>query len=236
MRNDDKHGRTNLQGDGKNFIEVIEHVGAAITPHTQLEPTSSIKKILDWFKTESKTNRRKSKKGDFTSKIDKYDGIVVDYTHTTNSRGKGIKDKEFREFSDTFLTIAAIAPLLKERTKIMGIGHTRKQETNRIEAMATELKRIIGNTNIFKTDDSLEILPVSTRKLRGYMKKWKDPIKINTYNDHRVAMSFAILGCFDLMGNGRPWLSIKNPSCCAKTFPNFFEALAEIRENSHSDL
>ena len=45
-------------------------------------------------------------------------------------------------------------------------------------------------------------------------------------------MSFGILGCHDLHGNGRPWLTIHNPACCAKTFPNFFSLLDAVRENS----
>jgi 3-phosphoshikimate 1-carboxyvinyltransferase len=59
-------------------------------------------------------------------------------------------------------------------------------------------------------------------------------VTIETYDDHRFAMSFAILGCHDLRGDGRPWLSIRDPACCAKTFPNFFEVLAEVWDNSHS--
>ena len=46
-------------------------------------------------------------------------------------------------------------------------------------------------------------------------------------------MSFGILGCHNLHGDGRPWLSIKNPACCAKTFPSFFEVLDQVRKNSH---
>jgi 3-phosphoshikimate 1-carboxyvinyltransferase len=42
-------------------------------------------------------------------------------------------------------------------------------------------------------------------------------------------MSFAILGCHDLLGNGRPWLTIKDPACCAKTFPDFFDVLEKLR-------
>lgn len=45
-------------------------------------------------------------------------------------------------------------------------------------------------------------------------------------------MSFGILGCHDRHGDGRPWLRIKNPACCGKTFPHFFELLEEVRQNS----
>ena len=47
-------------------------------------------------------------------------------------------------------------------------------------------------------------------------------------------MSFAILGCHDLRGTGRPWLRLRHPGCCAKTFPNFFEVLAQVWKNSHT--
>jgi 3-phosphoshikimate 1-carboxyvinyltransferase len=59
-------------------------------------------------------------------------------------------------------------------------------------------------------------------------------VEIETYGDHRFAMSFAILGCHDLLGNGQPWLTIKNPACCAKTFPDFFGELARLRTASHN--
>jgi 3-phosphoshikimate 1-carboxyvinyltransferase len=55
---------------------------------------------------------------------------------------------------------------------------------------------------------------------------------IETYGDHRFAMSFGILGCHDLHGDGRPWLSVRDPGCCAKTFPNFFALLEELRQQS----
>ena len=47
-------------------------------------------------------------------------------------------------------------------------------------------------------------------------------------------MSFAILGCHDLHGDGRPWLTIRHPACCAKTFPEFFSLLARLHSDSHS--
>ena len=45
-------------------------------------------------------------------------------------------------------------------------------------------------------------------------------------------MSFAVLGCRDLRGDGRPWLSVADPACCAKTFPGFFDLLDEVRRKS----
>jgi 3-phosphoshikimate 1-carboxyvinyltransferase len=129
-------------------------------------------------------------------------------------------DKNFSEFSDTFLTLAALAPLLNGPTRLTGIAHTRKQETDRVAGMARELIRL--GQQVTETEDSLEIEP---RPLRAGQ-------IIETYHDHRFAMSFGILGCHDLHGNGRPWLTIRDPACCAKTFPGFFELLAAVRQKS----
>lgn len=129
--------------------------------------------------------------------------------------------RDFREFSDTFLTLAAIAPLLDGPTKISGIAHTRKQETDRVAGMANELKKL--GQHVIETEDSLEIHP---RPLVA-------GVEIETYHDHRFAMSFGILGCHDLLKNGQPWLTVKDPACCAKTFPAFFDLLAGLRAGSH---
>jgi 3-phosphoshikimate 1-carboxyvinyltransferase len=129
-------------------------------------------------------------------------------------------NQDFREFSDTFLTLAAVSPLLSGPTKITGIAHTRKQETDRVAGMARELVKL--GQQVVEKEDSLEISP---RPLRAGQ-------IIETYRDHRFAMSFGVLGCFDLLGNGRPWLTVKDPSCCAKTFPNFFELLERVRAGS----
>ncbi len=128
--------------------------------------------------------------------------------------------QNFREFSDTFLTLAAIAPLLDGPTIISGIAHTRKQETDRVAGMARELTKL--GQRVIETEDSLEIHPQPLRP--GQV--------ISTYHDHRFAMSFGILGCHDLHGDGRPWLSIQDPTCCSKTFPHFFGLLEALRQKS----
>jgi len=137
------------------------------------------------------------------------------------SRDRRGLDRNFREFSDTFLTLAAIAPLLNGPTRISGIAHTRKQETDRVAGMARELARL--GQHVIETEDSLEIHP----------RPLTPGVEIETYHDHRFAMSFGILGCHDLLKNGRPWLTIKDPACCAKTFPAFFDLLAGLRAASH---
>jgi len=131
--------------------------------------------------------------------------------------------RDFREFSDTFLTLAAIAPLLSGPTVITGIGHSRKQETDRVAGMARELRKL--GQGVVEADDSLAITPRPL--IEGQT--------IETYGDHRFAMSFAILGCHDLRGDGCPWLKIRDPGCCAKTYPEFFDALEALRTSSGAE-
>ena len=144
-------------------------------------------------------------------------GLDSAFSQTNMQRGV---TQNFSEFSDTFLTLAAISPLLAGPTNISGIAHTRKQETDRVAGMARELTRL--SQHVVEKPDALEIQP-------RYLRSGET---IETYGDHRFAMSFAILGCLDLRGDGQPWLTIKDPACCAKTFPHFFELLETVRQNS----
>ena len=90
--------------------------------------------------------------------------------------------------------------------------------------MATELRKL--GQQVAETDDSLTVYP----DLAAMKAATADaPVAIDTYHDHRVAMSFGILGCRDLHGDSRPWLTINDPGCCAKTFPTFFQALENLR-------
>lgn len=129
-------------------------------------------------------------------------------------------ERNFSEFSDTFLTLAALSPILRGPTLITGIAHTRKQETDRVAGMAKELRKL--GQEVIEKEDSLEIHP------RPLLRD----VEIETYHDHRFAMSFGILGSLDLRRDGRPWLRIHNPACCAKTFPHFFELLESVRQAS----
>lgn len=132
-------------------------------------------------------------------------------------------DFNFNDISDTFLTLAALSPLLGTPLRISGIAHTRMQETDRVGAMAAELRKLGQDVN--ELDDSLQINPTAD------LNKFRDrlPLPIETYDDHRFAMSFAILGSHDLFKNGLPWIRILDPSCCQKTFPKFFQVLSNIQ-------
>ncbi len=126
---------------------------------------------------------------------------------------------DFKGISDTFLSLLAIGPLLVEPITISGLGHTRYQECDRLQAMAYNLK-LLGQ-RVDMTSDSITLWP-SYASLRH-----KTHYVIEDFQDHRVAMSFAVLGSHPLCGN-KPWIYLKKPGLCAKTFPNFFQTLESI--------
>ena len=140
---------------------------------------------------------------------------------------------DFNKFSDTFLTLATLAPLASSPTEIKNIAHTRKQETDRMLAVATELERLgvrveptATQLRADPTIASYTIYPARDALLRVAQ---NGPVSIHTYEDHRVAMSFGVLGSYDLFGDGRPWIKIEDPACTGKTFPHFFKALEALR-------
>lgn len=147
----------------------------------------------------------------------------LDVSFKLGSPRAGVAEN-FNEFSDTFLTLAAISPLLAGSTRITGIAHSRKQETDRVAGMVRELRKLGQDVDEHADGDGLTVTP----------RPLKTGVEIETYGDHRFAMSFGILGSHDLHGDGSPWLKIKNPACCVKTFPHFFELLEGLRQQSLS--
>ena len=116
---------------------------------------------------------------------------------------------DMKDFSDQTMTLAAIAPFCDSPTEISGIGHIRGQESDRIHAVATELGRM--GLWVEEGDSSLKIYPGTPK-----------PAKIETYDDHRMAMAFSLIG---LRTEG---IVIKNYKCCRKTFEDYFETLDSI--------
>jgi 3-phosphoshikimate 1-carboxyvinyltransferase len=111
--------------------------------------------------------------------------------------------------SDTAQTMAAIAPFANAPTRITGIGFIRKKETNRIAAVVTELTRL--GIRAEEENDGFVVYPGTPR-----------PGRVETYADHRMAMSFSILG---LAAHG---IDILNPACVSKTFPEYFTELEKL--------
>ncbi|MBK8780760.1 MAG: 3-phosphoshikimate 1-carboxyvinyltransferase [Anaerolineales bacterium] len=134
---------------------------------------------------------------------------------TRNSSLHGV-DVDMRDIPDTAQTLAAVAPFADSPTRIRGIASARVKETDRVSATCTELKRL--GVQVEEHEDGMTIYP--TFDLRPSTFK---PATVQTYNDHRMAMAFSLIG---LRFDG---VTIENPSCVSKTFPNFFEVLEELR-------
>lgn len=134
------------------------------------------------------------------------EGIYV--TGPENGQYSGV-DVDMNDFSDQTMTLAAIAPFANTPTYIKNIGHIRLQESDRIHAIVTELTRV--GINVKEERDAIRIHPGTPH---GAV--------IQTYDDHRMAMAFALIG---LKCEG---IVIDNCECCGKTFENYFSVLDSL--------
>ncbi|HEX6710290.1 MAG TPA: 3-phosphoshikimate 1-carboxyvinyltransferase [Rubrobacter sp.] len=125
------------------------------------------------------------------------------------ARLRGV-EVDMNAFSDTMITLSAIAPFAVGPTTIKNVAHTRLQETDRLSAVATELRRL--GVPVLETPSSIRIIPQSIR-----------PAVVETHGDHRIAMAFAVTG---LVAAG---VRIRDPGCVTKTFPDYFERLESLR-------
>ncbi len=134
------------------------------------------------------------------------DGILV-----TGARDRKLMGVHvcMSDFSDQTMTLAALAPFAEGDTVIDGVGHIRGQESDRIRAIVTELGRM--GISCEEREDGLTIHPGKIR-----------PSLISTYDDHRMAMAFSLIGC-RVEG-----IVIDNPECCKKTFENYFDILTNL--------
>ena len=137
--------------------------------------------------------------------------VADDYTEVRGPAGGRLRGVELdmNPISDTAQTLAAIAPFADGPTTIRGVGHARLKETDRVAALATELRRLGQGVEEFP--DGLTITPAPIA-----------PATVRTYDDHRMAMSFAIAAL------RAPAVRLADPGCVAKTFPTFFARLAEV--------
>ena len=131
------------------------------------------------------------------SEVSTYDGIEIDMS----------------DFSDQALTMAVVVAFAESETRIKNIGHIRGQESDRVQVIVTELNRLGCEASIIEANGTTDVV-IKPGKLHG--------AEIETYDDHRVAMSFAMAG---LVVKG---VVIKNPMCCRKTFENYFDVLDGI--------
>mgnify|MGYP005987993505 FL=1 len=119
-------------------------------------------------------------------------------------------DMDMNHIPDAAMTIATTALFAKGTTSIRNIYNWRVKETDRLTAMATELRKV--GAEVVEGEDFISITPPETLK----------HAEIDTYNDHRVAM------CFSLVALSDTPVTINDPKCTAKTFPDYFDKLAEV--------
>ncbi len=112
---------------------------------------------------------------------------------------------------DAAMTLAVLALFTKGTTKLFNIGSWRVKETDRIKAMATELRKL--GATVIEGKDFIEITPPL---------RIKEHVEIDTYDDHRMAM------CFSLVSLKNIPITINDPACVNKTFPTYFEVLESI--------
>jgi 3-phosphoshikimate 1-carboxyvinyltransferase len=134
------------------------------------------------------------------------DGDFTIFIHPCDASHPSEISRRF-DLGDSIMTAIALAPFANQSVKFTDLGRLRVQETERVVALRTELTKC--GAKVVEEDDTLTVYP---SKLHG--------AEIETYNDHRMAMCFAILGL------KVPGIKIRNPSCVKKTFPNFFQKLA----------
>ena len=120
-------------------------------------------------------------------------------------------DVDMSDIPDTAQTLAAIAPFASSPTRIRGIASARLKESDRVHATCAELTRL--GVHVKEHEDGMTIYPCEMFKL----------CNIQTYNDHRMAMAFALIGL------RVPGIKIENPACVSKTFPNYFDVLNSLR-------
>jgi 3-phosphoshikimate 1-carboxyvinyltransferase len=122
-------------------------------------------------------------------------------------------DVDMNAISDTVMTLAVVALFADGITRIRNVGHIRHKETDRIHALAVELRKL--GAEVDEHPDGLVIHPPSPEARKA--------AAIATYDDHRMAMSFALAGL------KIPGVTILDPGCVAKTYPGFWDDLAAIR-------
>lgn len=140
-------------------------------------------------------------------------GCVVsrekDATTVTGGPLRGI-DVDMNAISDTVMTLAVVALFAKGITRIRNVAHIRHKETDRISALANELRKL--GATVEEHPDGLILFPPAAIT----------PARISTYDDHRMAMAFALAGL------KAPGVTILEPGCVAKTYPGFWDDLARL--------
>ncbi|MEM9368828.1 MAG: 3-phosphoshikimate 1-carboxyvinyltransferase [Planctomycetota bacterium] len=168
---------------------------------------------------------RRSLQGDvrFVDVLEKM-GCKVEWSDegiTVSGRAERGIDVDMNSISDTVQTLSVVALFASQPTRVRGVAHNRFKETDRIGDLARELRRL--GATVDEHEDGLTIHPLPEARLDSE----REPTKIQTYHDHRMAMSLALAG---LRMRG---VLITDPSCTGKTYPNYWYDLETLIGRSH---
>ncbi|WKB54139.1 bifunctional 3-phosphoshikimate 1-carboxyvinyltransferase/cytidylate kinase [Eleftheria terrae] len=135
-------------------------------------------------------------------------------------------DLDCNHIPDAAMTLAVMALYADGPTRLRNIASWRVKETDRIAAMATELRKL--GAHVIEGPDYIEVHPLAG--------DWR-PAAIHTYDDHRVAMCFS-LAAFNALAGARPGVPVRilDPKCVAKTFPDYFETLFSVAQARTADI
>ncbi len=159
---------------------------------------------------------RDSSQGDirFLEVIERMGAVVIRHDHCVEVRSgpsplRGL-DIDCNHIPDAAMTLATLALFAEGKTAIRNIANWRVKETDRLAAMATELRKTGARVN--EGPDFIEIEPPAVLR----------HATVDTYDDHRMAMCFSLLALADC------GVTINDPGCVSKTFPDFFDRFASI--------
>ncbi len=148
----------------------------------------------------------------FADVLEKMGADVIWHDESITVVGKPLNavDMDMNHIPDAAMTIATTALFAKGTTTIRNIYNWRVKETDRLTAMANELRKV--GAEVVEGEDYISVTPPTSLKHAA----------IDTYNDHRVAM------CFSLVALSDTAVTINDPKCTAKTFPDYFDKLAQL--------
>jgi 3-phosphoshikimate 1-carboxyvinyltransferase len=204
------------------YIRMTQHVRASFGPTFAVEPDATAASYLfaaaalfEGGRVRVEGLGQQSLQGDvaFVHDLRAMGAEVAYHADGIEVRGTGTLDgirPDMRDRPDVAQTLAAVAAFANGATTVTGIGFVRHHETDRIKAVVTELQRC--GVEATEHDDGFTVHGGAPR-----------PAAIKTYGDHRMAMSFALIGL-------KVGVELDDPGCVAKTFPDYFAVLESLRQ------
>jgi len=256
-------GATNLRGsDFEGHVEVPP-AGILSRSH-RVQPDAS--SAAYWCLAAATNAQSTARIGGFSRDTHQPDEILIHYLDLMGARSTITQDLRQRTVSITgtntwtgrWLTctespdgavgLSAALALADGTSRIDGLRTLRVKETDRIAALASELRKV--GCEVETTEDSITIRPIGVGQVSDLSRSWRlseppapparragetshgsesrateEPIIIETYNDHRMAMAFAVLGL------RVPGIQIRNPACVKKSYPEFWKDFQKLYDN-----